>query len=151
MDEDVEDRVGCIPYSIESVGSIRVTGATGDSRCCAGARLRPFAKIQAALEARCPDLVDHHRWQQAVTDARRFLETWGARAAELGCVRQMGGRRLKITQGGKHARVVFTDHNGKRHSLLLPQGSGADPRAHVNRRLQLRRMLTDSTKDKATR
>jgi hypothetical protein len=58
----------------------------------------------------------------------------------LNLIRNMGGIRPTITQGGKHARVVFTDRNGKRHSLLMSQGSGADPRAHINRRAQLRRM-----------
>jgi hypothetical protein len=58
----------------------------------------------------------------------------------LTLVRQMGGRRPKITQGGKHGRVVFTDLGGKQHSLLMPQGSRECPRAHVNRRAQLRRI-----------
>jgi len=36
------------------------------------------------LESRCPDLVPHDRWQQAVQDSRRFLAQWGAQAEALG-------------------------------------------------------------------
>ena len=37
-----------------------------------------------ALERRCPEHVDHLRWQQAITDVRRFLEQWSEKAAGLG-------------------------------------------------------------------
>lgn len=36
------------------------------------------------LESRCPDLVPHDRWQQAVHDSRRFLAQWGGQAETLG-------------------------------------------------------------------
>ena len=36
------------------------------------------------LESRCPDLVPHDRWRQAVQDSRRFLAKWGAQAEALG-------------------------------------------------------------------
>ena len=46
---------------------------------------RPSAILPAAdaLERRCPDHVDHERWQQAIADARRFLRRWSKKAAEL--------------------------------------------------------------------
>jgi hypothetical protein len=37
-----------------------------------------------ALERKCPEYVDHERWQQAVADGRRFLAQWGDKAAALG-------------------------------------------------------------------
>jgi hypothetical protein len=45
---------------------------------------KPFADDFAAIERRCPDLIDHVHWQQAVEDGRRFLATWGEQAAALG-------------------------------------------------------------------
>jgi hypothetical protein len=44
----------------------------------------PYARVFAALEARCPDLIEPADWQQAAEDARRFLATWGERAEALG-------------------------------------------------------------------
>jgi hypothetical protein len=44
----------------------------------------PYARVFAALEARCPDLIEPADWQQAVEDARRFLATWGEQAEALG-------------------------------------------------------------------
>lgn len=45
---------------------------------------RPYARVLAALEARCPEHVDVPRWQQAVADARSFLSEWGEQAHALG-------------------------------------------------------------------
>ena len=36
------------------------------------------------LKSRCPGLVPHDWWQQAVQDSRRFLAQWGGQAAALG-------------------------------------------------------------------
>jgi hypothetical protein len=38
----------------------------------------------AALERRCPDLIEAECWQQAVEDGRRFLASWGEQAEALG-------------------------------------------------------------------
>jgi hypothetical protein len=44
----------------------------------------PFAHFLAALQARQPQGVDGFRWREALKDGRRFLETWGSQAANLG-------------------------------------------------------------------
>jgi hypothetical protein len=44
----------------------------------------PYARIFAALCERYPDYVGTERWEQAITDARRFLDQWGERASALG-------------------------------------------------------------------
>jgi hypothetical protein len=36
------------------------------------------------LERRCPDYVEHPRWQQAVEDGQRFLTVWGEQAESHG-------------------------------------------------------------------
>jgi hypothetical protein len=36
------------------------------------------------LQEHCPDHVERGRWQQAVEDGRRFLESWGQQAGSLG-------------------------------------------------------------------
>lgn len=36
------------------------------------------------MERRCPEHVDHERWQQAITDGRQFLAQWSEKAAGLG-------------------------------------------------------------------
>ena len=38
----------------------------------------------SSIKSRCPGLVPHDRWQQAVQDSRRFLAQWGGQAAALG-------------------------------------------------------------------
>lgn len=43
-----------------------------------------LARVLAALEARCPALVEVPRWQQAVEDGRKFLAQWGEQAEALG-------------------------------------------------------------------
>ena len=45
---------------------------------------RPYQRVLAVLEARCPDYVDLPRWQQAVHDAKAFLGPWGEQASSLG-------------------------------------------------------------------
>jgi hypothetical protein len=40
--------------------------------------------VLARLESRCPELVDHDRWQQCVEDGRTFLARWGEQAEALG-------------------------------------------------------------------
>jgi hypothetical protein len=47
-------------------------------------RLSRFCRTLSALEARCPDLVPHDRWQAAVEDGRAFLTRWGESAQALG-------------------------------------------------------------------
>jgi hypothetical protein len=42
------------------------------------------ARALAVLRERCPDLVEEHRWREAVTDADSFLSRWGEYAAALG-------------------------------------------------------------------
>lgn len=43
-----------------------------------------FAHVLTALLARQPQGVDGFRWREALKDGRRFLETWGSQAANLG-------------------------------------------------------------------
>jgi hypothetical protein len=43
-----------------------------------------YGDTLAALRSKCPELVEPGRWQQAVHDANRFLNTWGAQAHTLG-------------------------------------------------------------------
>ena len=38
----------------------------------------------SSIKSRCPGLVPHDRWQQAVQDSRRFLAQWGGQAEALG-------------------------------------------------------------------
>jgi hypothetical protein len=45
---------------------------------------KPFGKVYAALERRCPDYVEAERWQQCVEDARGFFAAWGKQAYALG-------------------------------------------------------------------
>jgi hypothetical protein len=40
--------------------------------------------VLEALERRCPDHIDHHRWRQAIADGSHFLVQWGEQAAALG-------------------------------------------------------------------
>jgi hypothetical protein len=53
------------------------------SRFCRGPQRFCQAAFDA-LERKCPEYVEHERWQQAVADARRFLAQWGEKAAALG-------------------------------------------------------------------
>jgi hypothetical protein len=48
----------------------------------------PLARVRTALEARCNDYVDEHRWQQAVADSQAFLAAWGEQARALGWTSQ---------------------------------------------------------------
>ena len=50
---------------------------------------RQFCQAADALERRCPDHVDHERWQQAIADARRFLRRWSKK-----------GRRTRLDRKG---------------------------------------------------
>jgi hypothetical protein len=45
---------------------------------------KPFGRVFAALEGRCPDHVDPYRWQQCVEDAAAFLPVWDEQAEALG-------------------------------------------------------------------
>lgn len=45
---------------------------------------RPYARLLAALQSKCPELIDPERWQQAIRDAESFLATWGDQAHVLG-------------------------------------------------------------------
>ena len=44
----------------------------------------PYEQAIEAVEHRCPEHIEGHRWQQAVEDGRRFLTRWGDQAAALG-------------------------------------------------------------------
>jgi hypothetical protein len=46
--------------------------------------LGPHGHLLAALQSKCPELVEPDRWQQAVKDAENFLATWGEQAHALG-------------------------------------------------------------------
>ena len=46
--------------------------------------LGPYGHLLAALQSKCPALVEPDRWQQAVKDADNFLATWGEQAHALG-------------------------------------------------------------------
>jgi hypothetical protein len=43
-----------------------------------------YRKTFAALQMKCPDLVDVARWRECVADGSRFLATWGSQAEALG-------------------------------------------------------------------
>jgi hypothetical protein len=43
-----------------------------------------YGTTLAALCSKCPELVEHDRWQQGIGDANGFLAAWGARAHTLG-------------------------------------------------------------------
>jgi hypothetical protein len=43
-----------------------------------------YGRTFTALEARCPEYVDHDRWHKCITDGRTFLTTWGSQAEGLG-------------------------------------------------------------------
>ena len=45
---------------------------------------KPFARVLAALERRCPDYIEQSRWQQCVADAQAFIAAWGEQANALG-------------------------------------------------------------------
>jgi hypothetical protein len=47
-------------------------------------RINRFGRTFQELERRCPEYVDHARWQAAVEDGRRFLAKWAERAEALG-------------------------------------------------------------------
>jgi hypothetical protein len=42
--------------------------------------ISPFAEVFSSFERRRPAHVDQDRWQQAVEDGQRFLDTWGTQA-----------------------------------------------------------------------
>ena len=44
----------------------------------------PYGHLLAALQSKCPELVEPDRWQQAVKDADNFLATRGEQAHALG-------------------------------------------------------------------
>ena len=44
----------------------------------------PYEQAIEAVEHRCPEHIERHRWQQAVEDGRQFLTQWGDQAAALG-------------------------------------------------------------------
>ena len=43
-----------------------------------------YGNLLTALQSKCPELVEHDRWQQAIRDADGFLTTWGEQARALG-------------------------------------------------------------------
>jgi hypothetical protein len=47
-------------------------------------KLSFLARVFSVLEARCPEHVEHDRWQEAVEDGKRFLAAWGEQALALG-------------------------------------------------------------------
>jgi hypothetical protein len=60
--------------------------------------ISPYAVTFAALEGRCPNYVDHARWQQCVADARQFLAQWGQQAYDLGwTVRDLFGLHTPLS------------------------------------------------------
>jgi hypothetical protein len=44
----------------------------------------PYGQLLAALQSKCPELVEPNHWQQAIRDADSFLQQWGAQADWLG-------------------------------------------------------------------
>jgi hypothetical protein len=44
----------------------------------------PLHHVLDVLDGRCPDLIDHERWRQAVEDGKRFLASRGEQAQALG-------------------------------------------------------------------
>jgi len=51
---------------------------------CTFFRLNRLFRTFQELERRCPDHVEHERWQQAVEDGRRFLAAWNDQSEALG-------------------------------------------------------------------
>jgi hypothetical protein len=47
-------------------------------------RSEPYGEVVAKLRSRCPDQIEHGRWQQAIQDADSFLAIWGEQAHALG-------------------------------------------------------------------
>jgi hypothetical protein len=45
---------------------------------------QPYGRVLAALRERCPDLIEHNRWQEAAADAVSFATEWGEHAVALG-------------------------------------------------------------------
>ena len=43
-----------------------------------------YSDLLAALQSKCPELIEPSRWQQVIRDADSFLAAWGAQAHTLG-------------------------------------------------------------------
>src|SRR5262249_29170799 len=72
---------------ISDKSPLRVGGNTDlgrFSRIGRSGRKRFYQTAFDALERRCPDHIEHGRWQQAVADGARFLAQWGEQAVALG-------------------------------------------------------------------
>jgi len=77
-DRDQSDISDKRPPSVETGGGFGRFGRFGRN-------VEGFCQVAFdALESRCPEYVDHDRWQQAIADGRRFLVLWGDQAVGLG-------------------------------------------------------------------
>ena len=63
------------PYPPSKPSKPPFEGFEGDRGCARSRILKPSALVLAMLQEHCPDHVERGRWQQAVEDGRRFLET----------------------------------------------------------------------------
>jgi len=64
-------------YEINEFNELAPEGATLNS-------LNSLNSYLAILERRCPPYVDGDRWQQCLSDGRRFVDDWGNQATALG-------------------------------------------------------------------
>jgi hypothetical protein len=69
---------------IEHDGRTARAGNRGSQEQTKANTQRPYERTLAALCERCPDLVEEHRWHEAITDANAFVIQWGVQAAALG-------------------------------------------------------------------
>ena len=67
-----------------------------------------------ALERRCPDHIEHHRWQQAIADGAHFLARWSEEAADLGWTVQdlFGLAEIPERPGPRYQRLSRYDQTG---------------------------------------
>jgi hypothetical protein len=91
----------------------------------------PYGHLFAALQSRCPELVDPDRWQQAVKDADSFLATWSAQAHALGWTERelLGGRAvvaLTETEAAIQGATAVLIYRRQRKPALEPAGDSLD-------------------------
>jgi hypothetical protein len=93
------------------------TNCDGEERSCPDPKAKPpraYGRVLAALCARCPDLVEEHRWRQAATDADSFVARWGEQAASLGWTAQdlFGLVPIPDRPAPNYRRLSRYDHTG---------------------------------------
>jgi hypothetical protein len=83
--QNVQNATSNNPHTTDSIPFGPFGRSRGDIEIDPGVQAAPpFAEALTALQALPPQGVDEFRWREALNDGRRFLETWGSRAANLG-------------------------------------------------------------------